>query len=68
MVTLSNVGDRKNVIKLNIEGLSTDEKPLKTYNGYRIINGSTFTCIDTLDVFFMTKNMKFGLGVHDNGS
>lgn len=62
MVTLSNVGNRNNIIKLNIEGLSTDEKPLKLYNGYKITNGSTFTCLDTLDVFFYDEENEIWVG------
>lgn len=53
MVTTSHIGDRPNLIKVQLEGLSTDKKPIKeTSDGLSIKNGSTFTCIDTLDVFF----------------
>ena len=53
MVTTSYIGDKPNVIKVQLEGLSTDKKPIKTTSdGNAIKNGSTFTCIDTLDVFF----------------
>ena len=51
MLTLATVGSRNNIYKLGIEGLSTDEKPIKVYEGMRIPNGSTFTCIDSLQVF-----------------
>jgi hypothetical protein len=54
MVTTSHIGDRPNLIKVQLEGLSTDKKPIKeTSDGLSIKNGSTFTCIDTLDVFFL---------------
>ena len=52
MVTLATIGDRHNVYRLGIEGLSTDEKPIRVCEGVRIANGSSFTCIDTLQIFF----------------
>lgn len=34
---------------MTLAGLSTDAKPLGTYNGSSIANGSVFICVDTGD-------------------
>lgn len=51
MVTLSNIS-KGNRLKLELEGLSTDTKPTKLFENHKLTNGSTFLCIDTLDVYF----------------
>lgn len=47
MVTLQKIGTYTNTNILEISGLSTDEKPVKSINGLPIINGSIFDEIDT---------------------
>ena len=42
----------QNAIKVNLNGLSTDEKPTGTYEGRKIANGSTFFEMDTQNVKF----------------
>ncbi len=37
---------------LSFKGLSTDSKPTNTYNGLKIVNGSTFFEMDTQDCYF----------------
>lgn len=37
---------------LSFKGLSTDSKPTGTYNGLKIVNGSTFFEMDTQDCYF----------------
>ena len=37
---------------LELSGKSTDEKPVGAYEGYRIMNGSTFVEMDTGIVYF----------------
>lgn len=59
MVTISHIGDTPNLIKVQLDGLSTDVKPIgETPEGVAIKNGSTFTCIDTLDVYFYDEEKK----------
>lgn len=38
--------------KLSLCGLSTDTKPTNTFQGKKIVNGSTFLEVDTQNVFF----------------
>ena len=38
--------------KLSLSGLSTDTKPTQTFQGQKIVNGSSFLEIDTQNVFF----------------
>lgn len=38
--------------KFSFYGLSTDDKPVKVYNGIKIANGSTFLEVDTHTVKF----------------
>ena len=64
MVTLSKIGNRENILKLELHGLSTDEKPIKEFEGQKISNGSSYTCLDTLDVYFYDEeNDKWCKGV-----
>lgn len=42
----------QNAIKVDLNGLSTDNKPTGTYEGRKIANGSTFFEMDTQDVKF----------------
>lgn len=35
---------------MDFSGLSTDEKPIKTFDGFPILNGSTFLEMDTSKV------------------
>ena len=43
---------RLNVISFEFRGLSGDDKPLGTYNGTKIANGSIFIEIDTQEIYF----------------
>lgn len=47
MITLQKIGTYTNTNILEISGLSTDEKPIKSISGLPIINGSIFDEIDT---------------------
>lgn len=38
--------------KLSLSGLSTDTKPTQTFEGLKIINGSSFMEVDTQNVYF----------------
>ena len=38
--------------KMSLCGLSTDTKPTETFQGLKIVNGSSFMEIDTQNVFF----------------
>ena len=38
--------------KLSLCGLSTDTKPTNTFQGKKIVNGSTFLEVDTQNVYF----------------
>ena len=38
--------------ELSFKGLSTDTKPVNTFNGLQITNGSSFFEMDTQDVYF----------------
>lgn len=38
------------------DGLSTDTKPTKEYNGHKIANGSSFFEIDTQDISFYDES------------
>lgn len=63
MVTISHIGDTPNLIKVQLDGLSTDVKPIgETPEGVAIKNGSTFTCIDTSDVYFYDEENKKWIG------
>lgn len=55
MITIhkqENVKDRLDKIFFEFRGLSTDEKPIATYGGANIANGSIFIEIDTEDILF----------------
>lgn len=54
MITLSEQGKKwsNGRMRFEFEGLSTDEKPVKEFEGYKIANGSTFLALDTQDVNF----------------
>ena len=38
--------------ELGLKGLSTDTKPTVTFEGMKIVNGSSFFEMDTQDVYF----------------
>lgn len=56
MVTLCKIGDAYHSKLLEICGLSTDEKPVKTIEGAVIVNGSTFVEMDTKKVFMYSQS------------
>lgn len=56
MITLNGIrefGSNRNV--LDIVGLSTDVKPTNEIEGMSITNGSTFTTIDTANIFMFDE-------------
>lgn len=46
-------GDR---FKFSLDGLSTDTKPIKEYNGHKIANGSSFFELDTQAIAFYDES------------
>lgn len=55
MITVENqknVQDRLDKTSFEFRGLSTDEKPLTTYGGANIANGSIFLEMDTQKIWF----------------
>lgn len=56
MITLLKVGDECWAKRLEICGLSTDEKPVGTLYGVDIVNGSTFVEMDTKKVFMYSQS------------
>lgn len=46
-------GDR---FKFSLDGLSTDTKPTKEYNGHKIANGSSFFELDTQAIAFYDES------------
>lgn len=46
-------GDR---FKFSLDGLSTDTKPTKEYNGHKIANGSSFFELDTQSIAFYDES------------
>ncbi len=41
--------------KLKFDGLSTDTKPTGTFNGMKIVNGSSFFEMDTQEIYFYNE-------------
>lgn len=56
--SLIKYGDKDNRLPVEIRGLSTDEKPIDTFEGIAIDNGSVFLEIDTGDVYFFDIDSK----------
>lgn len=52
MVSVTSFNGRTLTGMLELSGKSTDEKPVGSYEGYRIMNGSTFVEMDTGMVYF----------------
>ena len=44
--------------KMSLCGLSTDTKPTETFQGKKIVNGSSFLEIDTQNMFFYDEENK----------
>ena len=44
--------------KLSFQGLSTDTKPTETYDGYTLMNGSSFFELDNQEVYFYDGDSK----------
>lgn len=51
-------GDR---FKFSLDGLSTDTKPTKEYNGHKIANGSSFFELDTQAIAFYDESTELWL-------
>lgn len=47
MVTLDTFNNKSITGVLGIKGLSTDDKPIESFQGYKIMNGSHYFEIDT---------------------
>lgn len=58
MVSVTNFNGKSITGLLEIVGLSTDEKPTESVDGYRIMNGSTFFELDTGFIFFYSESDK----------
>lgn len=56
--SLIKYGDKDNRFPVEIRGKSTDEKPIDTWEGIAIDNGSVFPEIDTGDVYFFDIDTK----------
>lgn len=44
--------------KLSFQGLSTDIKPTETYDGYTLMNGTSFFELDNQEVYFYDGDSK----------
>lgn len=62
-LTAENTKERLNVISFEFRGLSDDDKPVNTYNGTKIANGSVFIEIDTEDIYFYDEENSEWKGV-----
>ena len=51
MISIDEFRGVKNVQTMKLMGLSTDEKPIKTFNCHKIKNASLFYEMDTNDAF-----------------
>lgn len=60
-VVISKTGDISSR-EFEFKGLSTDIKPIDTYNGEAIPTGSVFLEMDTREVFFYTRETQEWLG------
>ena len=58
MVSVTSFNGKSITGLLEISGLSTDEKPIDTIDGYRIMNGSSFFEIDTGFISFYSESDK----------
>lgn len=65
MITIANVNPFNNTLELY--GLSTDEKPIEKFNfydvDYRIVNSSTFYCMDSKEAFIFSEEDKIWYSV-----
>lgn len=52
MITAERTGGTIKAATWSFMGLSTDDKPVNTWNGTKILNSSTFFEMDTLKVSF----------------
>lgn len=59
---LVNIGEHTNAAVMEFRGLSTDTKPIGSYKGDKIPNGSIFLEMDTRDVFFYNVDTQEWLG------
>jgi len=55
MITMNDYAGSINTFTMTLYGLSTDEKPTKTYNGNEIGNGSMFIEMDTSNTYMYDK-------------
>jgi hypothetical protein len=51
MISINQIGNVSNDRILELNGLSTDEKPVGEVNGEKIVNGSTYFEMDTCNLF-----------------
>lgn len=58
MVTLTNWFGKPNSNISEFVGLSTDSKPIDTYNDLAVTNGSTFFCMDNGDMYMYDEENK----------
>lgn len=58
MITLYQVNDIEKILKLHFDGMSTDDKPTETFDGFTITNGSEFIELDTGDLFKFDADSK----------
>lgn len=63
MVSITSFNGRSLTGVLEISGMSTDEKPIGSYEGYRIMNGSTFLEMDTSMVYFYDEETQTWISV-----
>lgn len=58
MITIEKYNGQIKYSKLELNGLSTDEKPIENFNGYVMSNGSTFYEMDTKKVYIYDEQNK----------
>lgn len=58
MITLYQVNDIEKILKLHFDGMSTDDKPTETFDGFTITNGSEFIELDTGNLFKFDADSK----------
>ena len=60
--SLNSYADHPVVNTLEIYGKSTDEKPIKIYDGFGIANGSTYFEMHTMKLYFYDAENHMWLG------
>lgn len=60
--SLNSFADHPVVNTLEIYGKSTDEKPIGTFKGFSIPNGSTYIEMDTMKLYFYDAEDQVWLG------